>query len=112
MLDKRLVAVVTALMMSTVTLGAHAEATLEQLQVIDRLLSANDTRALWLYMQQHPELLVGDDELALELRKFCNDVTLGRLRCHYIPGSGENVAAQAGSLVATSSDRPAPDTPY
>lgn len=98
--DKRLVAVVTALMMSTGALSARAEATLEQLQTIDRLLSANDSRALWFYMQRHPELLAGDDELALELRKFCNDITLGRLSCHYVPSATRGWAAQSGGLGA------------
>ncbi|WP_068112982.1 hypothetical protein [Tropicimonas marinistellae] len=94
--DKRLVAVVTALMMSTAAFGVRAQATLEQLETIDRLLSTNDTRALWFYMQQNPELLAGNDELSLELRKFCNDVTLGRLRCHYVPSS-ETAGTGGGS---------------
>ncbi|SFC23691.1 hypothetical protein [Tropicimonas isoalkanivorans] len=117
--DKRLVAVVTALMMSALAPGADAEATLEQLETIDRLLSANDTRALWAYMQQYPELLSGEDELSLELRKFCNDVTLGRLSCHYVPGSSpaeaagaDAAAAQAGGVAASRAADVAGAVPY
>ncbi|MFD0981443.1 hypothetical protein [Tropicimonas aquimaris] len=91
---------VTALMMSAAAFGARGEVTLEQLQTIDSLLTTNNTRALWAYLQEYPELLAGEDELSLELRKFCTDVTLGRLRCHYIPETGGVQAARTAGGVA------------
>lgn len=86
--NRRLVAIVTGLMLVFGgVLPGTAAPTLEQLQTIDGLLSRKDTRGLWAYLQQNPQLLTGDDELAMELRKFCTDVTLGRLSCHYVPSA-------------------------
>ncbi|SNT12217.1 hypothetical protein [Tropicimonas sediminicola] len=107
--EKKLVAVVTALMMSAAAFGARADVTFEQLETIDRLLTQNNTRALWAYLQEYPELLAGEDELSLELRKFCTDVTLGRLRCHYVPdGDSVQAARTAGGVagVRASSSQP------
>ena len=93
--QKRLVAVVTALMLSAAALGARGAVTFEQLETIDRLLTSNDTRSLWAYLQEYPELLAGEDELSQELRKFCTDVTLGRLRCDYVPPDDSVQAARS-----------------
>lgn len=92
--DRRLVAIVTGLMLVMGSLGGRAaEPTLEQLRSIDTLLSRNDTTGLWAFLQQHPELLTGDDALAVELRRFCTDVTVGRLSCHYETPLADTAAA-------------------
>ncbi|TMV04212.1 hypothetical protein FGK63_18160 [Ruegeria sediminis] len=78
--DKRLVAVVTALLLMMTSHGARADASLEQLLIIDQLLTKNDTKSLWTYIHENPELLRGDDELARELRNFYDTAAVGRLR--------------------------------
>lgn len=86
--DRRLVAIVTALLFVMGGLGAQAaEATLEQLRAIDQMLTRKDTRALWSFLRDNPQLMSGDDELAQELRRFCTDVTLGRMSCDYVPAA-------------------------
>ena len=47
-----------------------AEPSLEQLAEIETLLSSNDVEALRSYLELHPELLEGETQLALLLRRF------------------------------------------
>lgn len=83
--DRRLVAIVTGMMLVMGSWAGRAEPTLDQMRSIDALLSRNDLTGLWAFLQQNQDLLVGDDELAVELRRFCDDVTVGGLNCNYQP---------------------------
>lgn len=53
--------------------GANAAYTLAQLQVIERLMLAGDLTSLRLFLEQNPEILEGDDALAIELREFLQE---------------------------------------
>lgn len=98
--NHRLTAVVTAFLLVFAAIGARAEATLEQLQEIDRLLSARDNRALWHFLQDNPGLMAGDDELAVELRNFCLSVTGGKLSCYSAPVATRNRSNDRPAAVA------------
>jgi len=77
----RLIAIVTALMFLTGGNAANAAYTLEQLRQIDDLISSKDCAALWNYLIDNPELLQGDDPLAVELRQFVIEVEKGLISC-------------------------------
>jgi hypothetical protein len=64
-----LIAVVTALLMIAPA-GRAAAATLDQLVTIDNMIAQRDWGALWSYVNANPSLLVGNDPLAVELRRF------------------------------------------
>jgi hypothetical protein len=68
--NKRLVAVITALMLTTNLYGVRAEYTIEQLEEVERLILQKDVAALWKYIQANPEIAEGQDPLAQELRGF------------------------------------------
>ncbi|MGL4279764.1 MAG: hypothetical protein ACRCS0_05315 [Albidovulum sp.] len=65
----KLMAIVTALILMSGH-GTFAEYSLSQLQEIERYILTKNTAALLLLLQANPELLVGDDPLAVELRAF------------------------------------------
>ncbi|WP_170464370.1 hypothetical protein [Ruegeria arenilitoris] len=83
MTDRRLIGIVTALLFLTTSQGARAEITLEQLLVIDEMLSTNDIQALYAYLERNPELLTGEDELSLELRSFHEAASVGDVNLGY-----------------------------
>lgn len=86
--DKRLVAIVTGLMLIVGGLSAGAqEPSLDQLRTIDALLSRNDSEGLLAFLLANPALLSGEDELAAELRKFVADASGGRLKVDYVSSS-------------------------
>lgn len=78
---KRKLGVTISAMLLAAQLGsplAAAEPTVAQLLQIESYLENNDVLALRLYLQVHPELLVGDSEIAGLLREFyaeSSDVT-------------------------------------
>lgn len=65
----KLITIVTALLLMSGQ-GAFAEYSLAQLQEIERYILTKNTAALLLLLQANPELLIGDDPLAAELRAF------------------------------------------
>lgn len=65
----KLFAIVTALILMSGQ-GAFAEYSLAQLQEIERYILTKNNAALLLLLQAHPELMIGDDPLAQELRTF------------------------------------------
>ena len=72
MLRRRLGATVSAMILA-VQLGgiaAAAEPTVDQLVEIREYLAENDIGALRSYLEQYPDLLDGDSQLAILLRKF------------------------------------------
>jgi hypothetical protein len=66
---------VIAAMILGVQLGraVAAEPTYEQLAGIETMLASNDVDALRSYLRLHPELLEGDTQLALLLRRFLEE---------------------------------------
>lgn len=79
--DQRLIAVVTAFMLLAGTQGAQAAFTLAQLQEVERLILSKDCAALLGYLLKNPELMDGDDPLALEFRNFASGVESGLIEC-------------------------------
>lgn len=77
----RLIAIITALMIVAGTPGARAEYSLAQLQDIERLIVSRDCASLWAYLQINPDILAGDDPLALELRIFAESTQRGQIDC-------------------------------
>lgn len=65
----KLITIVTALILMSGH-GAFAEYSLAQLQEIERYILTKNNAALLLLLQSNPELLIGDDPLAAELRAF------------------------------------------
>lgn len=68
----RLITIVTALILMSGRI-AQAEYSLEQLQQIERYIMMKDKASLWLLLRNNPDLMIGDDPLAQELRAFMED---------------------------------------
>ncbi|WP_170409162.1 hypothetical protein [Ruegeria atlantica] len=105
MTDRRLIGIVTALLLLSTTQNARAEITLEHLLAIDQMLSTNDIQALYSYLDKNPELLTGEDELSLELRSFHEVASVGDLDFSYAssaPASGESRSGDDADAVAAS----------
>jgi len=68
--NPKLLAIVTAFMLVAGAPGAYATYTLSQLQIIEQFILDKDSAALRAFIGEHPELLEGDDQLAVELRIF------------------------------------------
>lgn len=83
--DSRLIAVITALMLSAGASPAHADFSLEELQLIEQLVLSKDTAALGRLLSTNPNLIRGDDPLARELRGFSICHQTGRLDCFASP---------------------------
>jgi hypothetical protein len=77
----KLMAIITALLMITGASGANAEYSLAQLQELERLILAKNCSSLWAYLQQHPDILAGNDPLAKELQVFVQSTQRGLLNC-------------------------------
>lgn len=101
--DPRLVAVITAMMLIAGGFGgaARAEFSLDQLQELERLVLARDTAALWAYIQANPEVLLGEDPLARELRLFAEATTRGQLDYYAARGVTQpaNPVTQAAGFI-------------
>ncbi|MGB5870969.1 MAG: hypothetical protein WBH04_12280 [Albidovulum sp.] len=95
--NPRLLAVVTAM---TFLLGGNAlraELSLSQLQELERIISSNDTGTLRSYLDQHPDLLAGNDPLSRELREFCG----GGLSCFNRPAPASQPPARKDTTLAS-----------
>jgi hypothetical protein len=55
--------------------------TIDQLKTIEQFIVARDTAALGQFLAANPETTIGDDPLALELRRFLNCARTGQLDC-------------------------------
>lgn len=56
---------------------AFADYTLSQLREIERMILSRDFNALYRFLQENPEVLVGNDPLAQELRTLVSDIEAG-----------------------------------
>lgn len=70
MANKRLLAIVTALMLATGTHGAFATYTHSQLEQIEQFLRNGNFELLKEYLDNNPELLDGSDALTVQLQDF------------------------------------------
>ena len=82
--------IVTALLLLATTQGARSEMTLEHLLAIDGFLSTNDTQSLYSYLQRNPDLLLGNDELSVELQNFYEAASAGNLDFDYAASGARN----------------------
>ncbi|MBT8408285.1 MAG: hypothetical protein KJN93_01510 [Alphaproteobacteria bacterium] len=89
--DPKLLAVITALCLFGGQGHAQARYTVEQLLEIEQLIVSKDCTALRGYLAVNPEVMVGSDPLAIELRKFSQSVDTGLIECLAAPDA---VAAQ------------------
>jgi hypothetical protein len=99
--DKRLLAIVTVMMM----VGTQGQAqqqpfSIAELRKIEALISGRDCGALYDYVASNPRLTFGRDPLAVELRSFQQEVETGRLECY----SSQRLAFQQGAATAGSAD--------
>ncbi len=79
--NPKLLGIVTALLIISRATGANAVFTPSQLEDVGRLIESRDCGALLNYLVENPELLEGDDSLAIGLRKFTQDVDGGLIPC-------------------------------
>lgn len=77
----KLTAVITALLLLSGASQLLAAYNLEQLKEIERLVLAKDTAALGRYLAANPQITMGDDPLARELRDFRGCASSGQLDC-------------------------------
>lgn len=77
MSNPKLLAIVTAFMLVAGAPGAYATYTLTQLEIIEQFILENDCAALRAFIEENPELLEGDDQLAVELRIFVEGINDG-----------------------------------
>jgi len=79
--NPKLLAIITVLTCLGTGSATYAAYTLEQLQEIEKLISSKDCGALRGYLLTYPELTVGNDPLAAELRFFLSAVDNGLVEC-------------------------------
>ena len=94
----KLTAVITALLLLSGASRLLAAYNLEQLKEIERLVLAKDTAALGRYLASNPQIIMGDDPLARELRDFQSCATSGQLDCF----------SATRSTIVTTEPEPAP----
>ncbi len=79
MANGKLVAIVTALMLTVGGQGAQAAFSLSQLVQIEQLIVTGQWDRLRAFLTANPALLEGDDPLATELRRFLAEVASGTI---------------------------------
>lgn len=79
--NNRMLAVLTALILTGGAPPASGAASLEQLLQIERLVLSNDCGALYSYLTANPSVLTGDDALSTEFRNFVSRVDRGLISC-------------------------------
>ncbi len=77
----KLTAVITALLLLSGASQLLAAYNLDQLKEIERLVLAKDTAGLGQFLSANPEITVGADPLARELRGFLTCARSGQLDC-------------------------------
>jgi len=108
MLRRRLGATVSAMIVA-MQLGSPvaAEPTVEQLVEIKEILTQNDVAGLRIYLEMYPELLEGDTQLSVLLRKFL-------LESKHLPNyllSDSGVGNMVGTLETPAAERPSGGAP-
>ena len=78
--NPRLLAIITGLLLISGGRG-FAEYTVDQLKAIEQLIVARDSAGLGRYLSANAQVTVGDDPLAVELRRFLGCARSGDLDC-------------------------------
>ena len=76
---------VTALLMIGGVRSAEAAYTVDDLRKIESLIAAGDCGGLWAFLSKNPQIYVGDDPLAVELRNYVNGINNGLIQCVSLP---------------------------
>lgn len=93
MLNPKLTAVVTALILFGGSQSGNAAYDIEQLRVIDQHIQSKNCGGLRTYLQSNPGIMSGSDPLAQELRTFVDGVDGGLIDCLAAqPDSGSAVS--------------------
>lgn len=79
MANRRILAIVTALVMLGSSASAQQTASIAELRQIEFLVSNEKWAELYNLVLANPRLTQGDDPLSLELRNFLRQVSLGRI---------------------------------
>lgn len=79
MANKKLMAIVTMMVLLGADASAQSDPTLEDLLTIDKLIQDGDWRALYTYVEANPRLTAGSSPLAQELQSFKDDIERGQL---------------------------------
>lgn len=79
MADRKLLAIVTVLILVGSSGSAQQDASINDLLEIERLIEDGDWRALYSFLLENPQLTVGNSPLAMQLQSFSADVESGRL---------------------------------
>ena len=87
MAEKRLLAIVTVLLLMGTSGNAQQGPSINDLRTIERLIEGGDWRALYTYIDANPRLTAGNSALAVELRSFAEDAERGRLNQFDAPQS-------------------------
>lgn len=103
----RLIAVLTALMLLSSGKGVLAGYTYEQLVEVDRLVGAKDYAGLMAFVEANPQILIGNDPLANELRVFLFNTNSGNLTAFDSPFWKKG----AGNTVKSFADLPSENDP-
>lgn len=85
--EKKLLAIVTVLIMTGSYSAAQQAMTMDELREIEDLITQKDLRGLYSYLESNPEMTSGSDPLAVELRGFMQDADRGRLAGFAPPSS-------------------------
>lgn len=97
MANGKLVAIVTALMLTVGGQGAQAAASFSQLVQIEQFILMGKWAELRAYLAANPSLLAGNDALGAELRRFLADTaggTIATIRPAALPGLDTVAAAK------------------
>lgn len=97
MADKKLLAIVTVLILVGSSGAAQQNASINDLLEIERLIEGGDWRALYSFLLENPQLTAGNSPLAMELQSFSEDVKSGRLDTFYV-SSNEQVSRNQTSV--------------
>ena len=85
MLNPKLTAIVTTLILIGGGQSANAAYNLRQLQQIEQYVASKDCGGLLGYLEANPTIMAGNDSLAVELRNFANGVEGGLIQCLSAP---------------------------
>lgn len=96
--QSRLTAVLTALMLLSTSRAALAGFSFEQLVAIDGLVAARDYAGLKSFIETNPQVLLGNEPLANELRLFLLKVDTGQLTTFDSPFWNERAGNAGGNV--------------
>lgn len=79
MAERRLIAIITAMLLVSDSANAQEGTTIDQLRLIEDLVINRSWRPLYEYLSENPQIVAGSSPLARELCGFVTDVERGDL---------------------------------